>query len=165
MIGYLAGPIDYHPGETDWKKTLKSYCQKHDNILLFDPDTYSFGKITRDVSKYIHDVNMEAILKADVVVARMMQGQVSIGTPIELYFALLNRKSIILITDMADTSVYINYIGHNSRVVVSTVEEAYGQMLSFEKDRLEYIASTTKEGCPSATGLTEALAEIKRHVQ
>ena len=155
MIGYLAGPIDYHPGEGNWKMQLKNFCQKHDNILLYDPDTFSFGKITRDVSKYIHDVNMHAINEADVVIARWMKGQISVGTPMELYYAMLQRKAIILITDMMDTSVYINFIGHNSRVVVSNIEEAYGQMLSYERDRLDTISGNNE-----STKIAEGMACI-----
>jgi nucleoside 2-deoxyribosyltransferase len=137
MIWYLAGPIDFDKDRDiqSWKQKLKELCKNSgrcNNILLFDPDTYSFNKITSDISTYIHDVNMAAIDHADGLIVRWMSGQISVGTPIELYYAIQQHKKIILVTDMVNSSVYINFIANHSTVVVKDVDKAYGEMLRWE---------------------------------
>jgi len=133
MRCYLAGPVDFHKNETDWKTQLKEWCKQHTGIVLFDPDTFAFGSITQPVSEYIHDVNMSAIRHSDAIVARWMKGQISVGTPMELYYSLTIRKPIILITDMAQESVYINYVANKSKLVTS-VDQAYGEILRFDRE-------------------------------
>ena len=134
MKYYLAGPVDFHKEETDWKTKFKKWCKQHSNIVLFDPDTFAFGSITKTVSEYIHDVNMSAIDHCDAIIARWMKGQVSVGTPMELYYAYTIRKPIILITDMAADSVYINFIANKCFSVVSSVDQGYDAILKFEKE-------------------------------
>jgi len=112
---YLAGPIDMVVDRgADWRDTLKKNMNGNKSVVFFDPVVpYHFNGITPSISAYIHDINMFALYESDVVVARIMKDQVSIGTPIELYEAIKKNKPIILITDM-DTSVYMNYIGSRS---------------------------------------------------
>lgn len=138
MIYYLASPIDYCENQGGWKEDLKSLCKIHDEILLFDPYApYTFTKSNKEMAKYIHDMNMLAIMHGNAVVARMMTGQTSIGTPIELYYALKINKPVILITDM-EKSVYMQYIGLHA-TVVKDVNQAYGKMLELEKTMKEGI--------------------------
>jgi nucleoside 2-deoxyribosyltransferase len=139
MRYYLAGPVDFNTDGTDWKGQLKDWCKHHPGIVLFDPDTFSFGSISQPVSEYIHDINMSAIKHSDAIVARWMKGQISVGTPMELYFGLTIRKPIILITDMIQESVYINYVANKSRCATS-LDQAYGEILRFDKMRSDEIA-------------------------
>ena len=79
------------------------------------------------MSAYIHDVNLVALEQASAVVARLMKGQTSVGTPIELYIAAKMCKPIILITDM-DESVYMTYVSRNA-IRVSSVHDAHVEMI------------------------------------
>ncbi|KKM15448.1 hypothetical protein LCGC14_1695970 [marine sediment metagenome] len=135
MIWYLCGSIDYAKDSTSWKEEFKALCKNSglSNILLYDPDTFAFNKITFEISEYIHDINMAAIDHADGLIARWMSGQISVGSPIELYYAVQHHKKIILITDMADSSVYMNFIAAHSTVVVEDVNKAYGEILKLEQ--------------------------------
>jgi hypothetical protein len=135
MRFYLAGPIDYvEDNGTGWRGELKALvdtkikdAQTRD-VVLFDPVVpYCFSRVTPDMATYLHDVNLVALEKASGIVARLMKGQVSVGTPIELYLAARLNKPIILITDM-DESVYMTYVGRNA-VRVSNVREAYIEMI------------------------------------
>jgi nucleoside 2-deoxyribosyltransferase len=132
MIYYLAGPIDYEKDRgTSWREELKKFCSNNKEIAFFDPVTpYKFVGITPSIAEYIFDMNMHAIDHADVVVVRMMEGQASIGTPIEIYYAHTHNKPIILITDM-DRSVYIQYYASKC-ISVKDINEAYREILGLE---------------------------------
>ena len=134
MIYYLAGPIDFVSSKESWKDELKRACDgvKYE-IVLFDPDTYFFTKLGKQTSEYIHDVNMFAIERADALVVRWMKGQISVGTPMELYYAVQKGKYLILITDMADVSVYINFVA-SFGVVVPDMHSAFSAMCQFEEN-------------------------------
>jgi len=131
MIFYLAGPIDLTSDKgKGWREEFKELCVQDNNILLFDPvSPYSmFGNIDTKIAEYIYTVNMRSIDYADCIIARMMRGQSSIGTPIELYYAIEHKKPIILITDMEE-SIYMKYIGSCSRIIVNDVYNAHLEMI------------------------------------
>jgi len=132
MIYYLAGPIDYEKDKgTSWREELKNFCSVNKNIAFFDPVTpYKFVGLTPQISEYIFDMNMHAIDHADAVVVRIMKGQASIGTPIEIYYAHIHKKPVILISDMEE-SVYINYFASKC-IFVCDINEAYREILSLE---------------------------------
>ena len=132
MWWYMAGAIDYEPDKgASWREQLKKMCRGPNDIAFFDPVTpYCFNNITEEVSKYIHDMNMIALEKADGIVARMMEGQSSIGTPIELYAAKMSGKKLIFITNMKK-SVYIKYLSKDAKTATN-IEEAYGHILNLE---------------------------------
>jgi len=132
MNYYLCGPVDFAGGDKSWKQALKELCKNHRDILLFDPDTYTFNVINERISNYIYNVNMGAIDYADALIARWMHGQVAVGTPIELFYAIQHEKAIILITDMAETSVYLNYIASRCHFVTPNLNEVYGELLKLE---------------------------------
>ena len=137
MRVYLAGPIDYEKDKgTSWRVEIKGIQVKAGKeYVFFDPVTpYYFTAVTSDVSQYIHDINMVALCEADVVVARLMKGQTSVGTPIELYEAIKRQISIILITDM-DDSVYMKYIGIGAKVV-GTIAEAIDELGKMELTKI-----------------------------
>jgi nucleoside 2-deoxyribosyltransferase len=128
---YLAGPIDFEKDKgSDWRNELKELFKERKSILLFDPVApYSFCSVDKSMSNFIYQVNMRAIDYCDVMVARMMRGQVSVGTPIELHYAIDEGVPIILCTDMAD-SVYMNYIANKSKIVVEDVNGLYKAILT-----------------------------------
>ncbi len=129
MIIYLAGPVDYKEqnGE-NWKDKFRELCSENNQFLMFDPELcYSFSKITDKAAQYIHDINLIALKQANIIVCKWMKGQVSVGTPIELYIAQRAKIPTIFVTDMID-SVYIRHIGLTA-TIVDSVDKAYGSML------------------------------------
>jgi nucleoside 2-deoxyribosyltransferase len=135
MRFYLAGPIDFEADKgSGWRDELKGLVDTKikdvhtREIVLFDPVApYCFSRVSPDMSAYIHDVNLVALEQASAVVARLMKGQISIGTPIELYVAARMGKPIILITDM-DESVYMTYVSRGA-VRAANVREAFIEMI------------------------------------
>jgi nucleoside 2-deoxyribosyltransferase len=141
MIVYLAGPVDYEEDKgKGWREEIIKLCEGHRTLLLYSPQApFSFSKATPEISKYIHDVNMAAMHHADMVVAKLMRKQASVGTPIELYeTAVRQKKPVVVITDMAD-SVYMQYIGIYGHLV-NNINEAYGLILKTENKREEHLA-------------------------
>ncbi|MCK5611398.1 nucleoside 2-deoxyribosyltransferase [Candidatus Pacearchaeota archaeon] len=137
MIFYLAGPIDFELDKgSSWREELKEFCGNNKNVAFFDPVTpYKFVGITPQISEYIFDMNMHAIDHADAVIARIMKGQATIGTPIEIYYAHIHNKPIILISNMEE-SVYINYFASKC-IFVKDINEAYREILKFENQNVE----------------------------
>lgn len=131
MIWYLCGPIDFDKDGQSWKNKFKELTTLAPNLILFDPNTYHFSGMTPQIAEYIHDVNMCAIDKADGVIARWNKDKISIGTPIELYYAVIHNKKIILITDIQ--SVYIKYIANKCLLVTDNVDVAYDALVSIER--------------------------------
>lgn len=143
MNWYMAGPIDYEQDQT-WKDKLIEMCKGHEDTLLFDPNTYHFKRSTPAMAKYIHDINMIAVKYSDGVVAHWMKNQVSVGTPVELYYAFKLQRPVILVTDMME-SVYLQYIGLGvDTTVVSNLTEAYGAILKAESKFKEKMRANTK---------------------
>jgi len=146
---YLAGPIDYEKDKgVTWKQELMDLCENNNNIGFFDPFTaFKFNKVDQEMAVYVHDVNMMALEKSDILVGRLMRGQASVGTPIEFYH-MMNRKHMLIMTDMAD-SVYMQYIGTQATFVnninnlygkllklVSTIEDGRNKMLTKQDDNM-----------------------------
>ena len=73
---------------------------------------------------------MIALDKADGIIVRIMEGQSSVGTPIELYCAKNSGKPVILMTNMKK-SVYIRYLSKDARMAI-TIEDVYGHILNLE---------------------------------
>jgi nucleoside 2-deoxyribosyltransferase len=136
MICYLAGPIDFNDmSANNWKTELRNKCNKasfgSESILLFDPDIYKFSKLSVDISKFIYKLNSRAIEMSDIIIMRLMKGQASIGTPIELHYATELGKNVILITDMLDKSAYMVYYANLPLcVVVDSIDDAFSEILN-----------------------------------
>lgn len=125
IICYLAGPIDYEEDKgASWKERLldiHSGDPTASDIGFFDPQApFKCGTIDKDMAEFIHDVNMKAMEKSDIIVCRFVKGQTSVGTPIELYMGKLTEKPMFIITDMKD-SVYMKYISSSPNVEVHDV--------------------------------------------
>lgn len=134
MNYYLAGPVDMATDRgIGWRAQLKELCKANNDIVFFDPAASFFlNRVRPGVAKYIHDVDMFALDHADAVVARMMKGDISIGTPIEIYRAQEHGKPLILMSDM-DESIYVSYIGRRA-VVVRDIHKLYGTILQLEAE-------------------------------
>lgn len=132
MWWYLAGPIDHEADKgAGWRDELKKLCRGPNNIAFFDPvPPYCFNNITDEVSQYIYEMNMLALEKSGGMVVRLMEGQVSVGTPIEMHTAKLSNKKLIVITDMK-RSVYIRFLSQDAKVATN-IQEAYEHLLGLE---------------------------------
>lgn len=128
IICYLAGPIDYEKDKgSSWKEDLLKLCEINPDIGFFDPFApFKFKKVNQEMSIYLHDINMAALDRADILVGRLMRGQTSVGTPIEFYHAM-HRKPMIIWTDMEE-SVYMQYIGVKAHFV-KDMNELYGALI------------------------------------
>lgn len=130
IICYLAGPIDYEADKGGtWKTELFKLTSGHKDIGFFDPCApFKFGQVDSEMAAYIHDINMEALNRSDVLVGRLMKNQTSVGTPIEFYH-VFKKKPMIILTDMAE-SVYMKYISLGPEVrFVKDLNEMYGSLI------------------------------------
>ena len=162
MIWYLAGAIDYEEDKgSTWREELKKRVQQSypeiGSVVFFDPVTpYMFNKTDEAAATYIHDMNMQAIDRADGIIARIMKGQTVVGTPIELYYTILKRKPIILLTDMEE-SVYIRYIRAHS-IIADDLSHIVDLITQFNKERAEFEEKLRE----SHGNLPHGIKEIKK---
>jgi len=128
IICYMAGPIDYEKDKgASWKEELLALCDVNKELAFFDPCApFKFRNVDADIAAYIHDINMVALERSDILVGSLKKGQTSVGTPIEFY-QVRNHKPMIIITDMAE-SVYMQYIGRQA-IFVKDVNELYGKLM------------------------------------
>ena len=122
LIAYMAGPIDYMEDKgTGWRDELVKLCAESpqiavNDITFFNPYLpYKIGKVTIETAQYVHDVNLAALKKANILVGKLMKGQTSVGTPIEFY-AVMGKIPMIIMTDLEE-SVYMKYIGMKATFV------------------------------------------------
>lgn len=139
IICYLAGPIDYEKDRGgSWKKELLDLCSSNKDIGFFDPRApFKFNKVDRDIASYIHDVNKEALIKADILVGRLMEKQTSVGTPIEFYHAFNLKLPMVILTDM-DKSIYMKHIGTRARFV-KDIAEMYDSLTILAAEWMTYL--------------------------
>lgn len=160
VICYLAGPIDYEKDNgSSWKKELLNIHNDDpsgSDIGFFDPFApFKFVNIDDDIANFIHDVNMKAMEKSDIIVCKLMKGQTSIGTPIELYVGKLTKKPMFIITDMKD-SVYMKYVSSSPQVEVHDVEN-FGSEITKIYPRLKSMANGIKSQKLSLSKAEETL--------
>jgi len=135
IVCYLAGPIDYEADKgKGWKEQLLSLCTSNSNIGFYDPyGPFKFQSTSHEMAKYIHDTNMYALERADVLVGSLKRGQTSVGTPIEFYH-VLNKKPMLILTDLHE-SIYMKYLGsHNSVELFQDINRMYGKLIGLAKD-------------------------------
>jgi len=110
MAIYLAGPIDQVGSKQDGKEApaIESWKQdliallSHLPVVCFDPFT-AFklsGRRATWLSKYIYEVNTQAMEKADIVVAYLPKGVPAIGTSNEIYESV-GKRILFIITEFA----------------------------------------------------------------
>lgn len=145
IICYLAGPVDYDDGTYQgWKDELIKLCSNNSGIGFFDPPgSFKFNHIDYKVARYIHDINMFALNRADVLVGSLRKSQHSIGTPIEFYHATINYKPMLIRTDM-DDSVYMKYMESYSNVkFFNSVKNIYDELVSIRDKQNENVNASS----------------------
>lgn len=96
---YLAAAIDHrNPGSIDPFSIMAS---KIAPITAFNPRDAFKNANTQPSDRFIAEVNFNAIKSADVVIAWVEQGSTSFGVPMELMFATMINKPVILVFDGA----------------------------------------------------------------
>lgn len=96
---YLAGPIDYSPGDSrDWREFAADSFQKYD-IATFSPvHAFRAGPGADSSSSRIMAINFGAIFNADLVFANLGDS-LSVGTSREIHQAVLWNKPVIAVID------------------------------------------------------------------
>lgn len=132
-VVYLAGPIDYATDNgVGWRNELKKAAKSEDsNISFFDPTApYSFTIPNNDIAKFLFEINMGALHRSQLVLAKLPKGTPVVGTPIEVYEAYNLKIPIILMTDM-DNSLTLRYFATNHALVrVLPLDMSYTRIVS-----------------------------------
>ena len=115
LVIYAAGPVDLGQDVPNWRAQLMTKLnEKGVSAVLFDPatayKTSAWGtKQNLQRSKYIEEINWQALRNANVFVVCLPKDVPSVGTPIELDIAERLTKKVILLTDIKPgKSVYVD---------------------------------------------------------
>lgn len=115
LVIYAAGPIDLGKDIPNWRQELMKRLEERGvSAVMFDPSSAyklsSWGLETNlSRSRYIEDINRQALELSTVFVVCIPKAVPSVGTPIELDFASGGGKQIFLLTDInPGKSVYVD---------------------------------------------------------
>ena len=168
MNVYLSGPIDLVSDHgSGWRDDVKRHFKDNKSILFFDPvSPYVFNGIDRAKSDYIVKTNVAAINECDLVAIRMMKDQVSIGTPVEMYQALVIKKPFVICTDME--SVYMTYFIARALEVVDNTERLCTAILNAEiqtriKKEKEEQSKEMNEKMDLLKVFGDSLCDVQKH--
>jgi nucleoside 2-deoxyribosyltransferase len=113
VIVYLAAPIDFDKGSrvTKLKDEIKRHFRKKECVWVYDPAGAWGAPNDLVPDEYVHWSNLRTLEQADVVVAVLVKGVLTVGTILEIQFACDNDVPVIVIGDVGMNSVGLVALG------------------------------------------------------
>jgi dUTP pyrophosphatase len=151
MYAYLAHPIDL-AGESSWLGSmlgdLNALLVKAE-IGAFRPGmAYLANTGNPDHVRYINDMNNIAIHQADCLIAVLPANVPTLGTPVEIGFALSMHKPVLILTDITH-SVQLAAWGAKGATVIDMSAEGF--TWPEPQHLLDWLAVSSRENpCPAA---------------
>ena len=107
MIVYLAAPIDFDKGSkvTKLKDDIKAHFKEQECVWVYDPAGAWQAPANLVPDEFVHWSNLRTLEQADVVVAVLVKGVLTVGTILEIQHAHDNDIPIIVIGDVGINSV------------------------------------------------------------
>jgi dUTP pyrophosphatase len=151
LYAYLAHPIDL-AGESSWLGSmlgdLNALLVKAE-IGAFRPGmAYLANTGNPDHVRYINDMNNIAIHQADCLIAVLPANVPTLGTPVEIGFALSMHKPVLILTDITH-SVQLAAWGAKGATVIDMSAEGF--TWPEPQHLLDWLAVSSRENpCPAA---------------
>jgi nucleoside 2-deoxyribosyltransferase len=107
MIVYLAAPIDFDKGSkvTKVKDEIKAYFKQEEGTWVYDPAGAWNAPNDLDPDEFVHWANLLVLEQADVLVAVLVKGVLTVGTILEVQHAVDKGIPVIAIGDIGAHSV------------------------------------------------------------
>lgn len=115
---YLSGSIDLATGQ-HWRNTAQKMLVAED-IAVLRPDLCVSG--WKQHPELVVVLNQAAVLTCDVILAYLDKNILSIGTIVEILFALDNNRRVVIIADFE--SCYLHLLKTRGAEVVTTTNDA-----------------------------------------
>lgn len=107
MIVYLAAPIDFDEGSkvTRAKDEIKKHFKKQDCVWVYDPAGAWQAPNDLVPDEFVHWANLLVLEQADLVVAVLMRGVLTVGTVLEIQRAHEIQTPVVVVGDVGMSSV------------------------------------------------------------
>lgn len=107
MIVYLAAPIDFDKGSkvTKLKDDIKAHFKEQECVWVYDPAGAWQAPSYPVPDEFVHWSNLLVLEQADVVVAVLVKGVLTVGTILEIEHAHDSGIPVVVIGDVGMNSV------------------------------------------------------------
>jgi nucleoside 2-deoxyribosyltransferase len=113
VIVYLAAPIDFNKGSkvTQLKDEIKAELYEQEGTWVYDPAGAWQAPTGLFPDEYVHWSNLRTIEQADLVIAVLVKGVLTVGTILEIQYATNNEIPVVVIGDIGINSVGLAALG------------------------------------------------------
>lgn len=107
MIVYLAAPIDFNEGSkvNELKDEIKRHFKQSHDIWLYDPSGAWQAPSGLEPNEGVHWANLMVLEQADILIAVLVKGVLTVGTVLEIQHAFDCGIPIVVIGDVGVNSV------------------------------------------------------------
>ena len=107
MIVYLAAPIDFDKGSkvTKTKNEIKAHFKGQECSWVYDPAGAWNVPDDLEPDEFVHWSNLRVLEQSDVLFAVLMKGVLTVGTILEVQYAVDHGIPVIVIGDVGKSSV------------------------------------------------------------
>jgi len=107
MIVYLAAPIDFDEGAkvNRIKDEIKKHFKEQECVWVYDPAGAWQAPSDLVPDEFVHWANLRVLEQADLVVAVLMKGVLTIGTVLEIQHAHDLETPVVVVGDVGMSSV------------------------------------------------------------
>ncbi len=107
MIVYLAAPIDFDEGAkvNKVKDAIKAHFKEQECSWVYDPAGAWQAPSDLVPDEFVHWGNLRVLEQADVLVAVLVRGVLTVGTVLEVQYAVDKEIPVIVIGDIGMNSV------------------------------------------------------------
>lgn len=113
MIIYLAAPIDFNKGSkvAQIKKEIKAEFKKQEGVWVYDPAGAWQAPNGLLPDEFVHWSNLHTLEQADLVVAVLVRGVLTVGTILEIQHAVDFDVPVVVVGDVGVNSVGLVALG------------------------------------------------------
>lgn len=113
MIVYLAAPIDFAEGAkvNSLKESIKKHFREQECVWVYDPAGAWNAPLDLIPDEFVFWSNLRILEQADLVIAVLVKGVLTVGTILELQHAHENEIPAIVVGDVGDVSVGLTALG------------------------------------------------------
>ena len=105
MIVYLAAPIDFANGTEIARLKLEVKESYKDKAWVYDPSAAWTAPTDLVPDGVVHDANLAVLSRADLVIAVLVRGVLTVGTVLEIQHAVDHMIPVVVLGDIGQNSV------------------------------------------------------------
>jgi len=107
MIVYLAAPIDFDEGAkvNGVKNEIKAHFKEQECSWVYDPAGAWQAPEDLMPDEFVHWANIQVLEQADIVVAVLVRGVLTVGTVLEVQHAHAKEIPVVVVGDIGINSV------------------------------------------------------------